>query len=176
MSKLAAEWGDQEILAATVRGVDGPTGKQRFVMELPIGDAITSEWMNPDDINGKVMISWCEAVRQTIGARMAAREAEMVAKRAKRKAGGHSTAPTVDSTQSTPVDQTKRQASAIDTTDKTSDETDADEYAHKLLAIYYNKLETLKKQGAEILEQIAEAEKQHKKWKRIAESLHEDTC
>lgn len=73
--------GDSQILGSTVQ--ENKDGKVRFKTTLPSGRDLVSEYMNPDDANGKIVIKWCEHVRAQIDVdnaeEAAAKKREMVA-------------------------------------------------------------------------------------------------
>lgn len=56
---------DSSILQATVQET-GENGTVRYSTTLPSGRLLTSEWMNPDSMQGKTVISWCNHVREQI--------------------------------------------------------------------------------------------------------------
>lgn len=72
------DMGDSEILQKTTQQSEG--GKVRLKTTLPSGRDLTSEWMAPDAMK-KVMIPWCDNVRQQVDADN--REAEAKRKRDK---------------------------------------------------------------------------------------------
>ena len=192
MSKAGAEWSDQQILAATRQKDEN--GRRQFEIMLPDNYPLTSEWMDPSQIKARTLISWCEAVRNTIGAREENKREEMMAKRARRKAEEQSTVPSVDSTQSSPANLTGKQASAIGTEDRTSDlktsptpsvptqqpdghqpPTSADDFVRVMYETSQAKLSDLQYQGKQILERIEKAKAEADKWKAIYELLGEDS-
>lgn len=68
---------DTDILQSTEQVVE--EGKVRYRTKLPSGREVTSEWMNPDDMAGKIVIKWCEFIREQVD--LDAREAAAVKKR-----------------------------------------------------------------------------------------------
>lgn len=56
--------GDSEILSMTRVETDGK--KVQWRTTLPSGRELTSEWMPEDQAKGRILVSWCENVRQQI--------------------------------------------------------------------------------------------------------------
>ena len=56
---------DSQILQGTIQET-GDNGRVRYKTTLPSGRDLVSEWMNPDDMQGKTVITWCDHVRQQV--------------------------------------------------------------------------------------------------------------
>lgn len=56
---------DSQILQGTIQET-GDNGRVRYKTILPSGRDLVSEWMNPDDMQGKTVITWCDHVRQQV--------------------------------------------------------------------------------------------------------------
>lgn len=68
------DMGDSDILQMT-RVETNEKGLIQYRTTLPSGRDLTSEFMRPEDAKGKVMISWCDHVRQQIDVDAAEKEA-----------------------------------------------------------------------------------------------------
>lgn len=105
MSEWRATWGDSEIMQNT-RVEKDDKGRERFVLQNLHFREIASEWLNPEKIDGgkgKLMMAWCQSVKDQAAADHAAREEEAAARRAR------SSESSVEqtSTSSTSSDQTE---------------------------------------------------------------------
>ncbi len=61
-----SDMNDSQILQTTVQET-GEDGKVRYKTVLPSGRDLVSEWMDPGQMKGKIVIKWCELVREQVG-------------------------------------------------------------------------------------------------------------
>jgi hypothetical protein len=88
--------GDTEILNNTVRAQD-ERGNAQLRYTLPSGRTVTSEWIDPNQLKGKVFIQWCAVVRDQDQVDIQEREAkEEQAIAAKRQRALTSPAPSTE--------------------------------------------------------------------------------
>jgi hypothetical protein len=75
---------DKDILASTKQVTNGK-GSFQYRIKLSDGHEMTSEWIPEDKKSTGVVLSWCEAVRQTAVSRSQDREAETLAQARRKK-------------------------------------------------------------------------------------------
>jgi len=140
------DMGDSDILQST-RVENNDRGQIQYRTTLPSGRELTSEFMNPDDAKGKVLISWCDHVRQQIDADNAEAKAE-------RDRGdiGIDTAEVERNVEVTPL-----------------------QYVTKQRDLYQEQVNRLERSIRELQDERKTAREELEQWERVVDSLRGET-